>query len=127
MEPGSSSSWQRHAGLDPSLRAGQPAPTEDEIDNTFREDLTRRAEVAKAPERTIESVWAFFAHCVSRGAALMHGTVEVKSLMCDVPICHVLCSRMATSMLAITGHLPRTQEALRELAEMPHPPPHHPR
>ena len=57
----------------------------------------------------------------------MHGTVEVKSLMCDVPICHVLCSRMATSMLALTGHLPRTREALRELAEMPHPPLRHPR
>ena len=30
-------------------------------------------------------------------------------------------------MLELTGHLPRTRECLRRLAEMPHPPLRHPR
>ena len=57
----------------------------------------------------------------------MHGTCEVKGLIADAPICHKTCSRMASSMLELSGHLPRTRECLRRLAETQHPPLRHPR
>ena len=126
--PATYAEWKRQLGSDLSYSAGIPVPTEEEeIDEKSRKDLARRSTEASTPERSIESVWAFFAYSISRAIAVMHGTCEVRGMITDVPGCYKACSRIASSLLELSGHLPETRKSLRRLAEMPHPPLHHPR
>ena len=126
--PATYAEWKAQLGSDLSYSAGIPVPTEEEeINEKSRKDSARRSTEASAPERSIESVWAFFAYSISRAIAVMHGTCEVRGMITDVPGCYKACSRIASSLLELSGHLPETRKSLRRLAEMPHPPLHHPR
>ena len=78
-----------------SESAGNPVPTQAEAKMRLDRDIYRR--YANMDLEDADTVWAYYAHSLTRALVNMHGTIELKGFVCDVPIERIACARITLS------------------------------